>query len=344
MDNDMLALKPSDDIIYDPETKSTVLPRQSIYGQGKAVLNAMIMSKPGSPFLLRWMEKYKQFDPHEWDRTSCLVPAEMWDAGEPELTMLHDRAWVYPQLRSDDELKTDRPALSLMWVGKSWHDIGNNYGSHLWKWADGSRKIEVNPDIVRTIDTPIFCKMRKLFDNIDGDGYYSTPPERNLNCTSAWMKDLKTTNFKLFSDYQMRSDTEDAKWVDSSGNRLHGFAQIGTSINHNGTSINRKFTANSQAWLPVPSDWDARVGTARMTFQLDRNPTSEINQIGLFKIRVDYAGEIVISLLRSSTVDAPLLRFQWLGSFLAKDIYTHIDDAEWTSDRRQVLLSEVARS
>lgn len=59
MDNEMIALKSSDDIIYSPDTKSTVLPRQAIYGQGKAVLNAMIMSKPGSPFLLRWMEKYR---------------------------------------------------------------------------------------------------------------------------------------------------------------------------------------------------------------------------------------------------------------------------------------------
>ena len=134
--------------------------------------------------------------------------------------------------------------------------------------------------------------MRKVFDNVDGDGYHSTPIDRNPNCTSIWMKDLKIDNHNLFSDYQMRSDTEAAKWVDSSGNRLHGFAQTGTSINGTGESPAREFTANSQAWLPVPSDWDARVGTAGMTLLLDRKATSEITQIGLFKIRVDYAGEM----------------------------------------------------
>ena len=344
MDNDMIALKSSDDIIYSPDTKSTVLPRQAIYGQGKAVLNAMIMSKPGSPFLLRWMEKYKELDPSEWDRTSCLVPAEMWNAGEPELTLLHDRTWVYPQLRTNDELRTDRPALSLMWVGKSWHDIGNNYGSHLWRWADGSRKVEVNPEIVRTIDTPIFCKMRRLFDNVDGDGHYSVPVDRNPNCSFTSMVGLKSNKYSLFSDYQIRLDTANTKWVDSSGNRLHGFSQTGTYINRTEESIVREFTMNSQAWLPVPSDWDARVGTVRMQFQLDRKATSGTTPIGLFKIRVDYAGEIVVSLVKVPTANALLLHFEWLGTFLAKGKYAQIDNAEWISDGQYVSSPRISNS
>ena len=128
MDLDVMALKSSDDVIYAPKTKSVVMATQVINRPKKTVSNGMIMAKPGAPFLKRWMEKYKDFNPGgEWDHTSGEVPTEMFAAGEPDLTLLDDYSWHYPQLISWDEMKTDRPAHSLTWVGKSWHHIQENY-------------------------------------------------------------------------------------------------------------------------------------------------------------------------------------------------------------------------
>ena len=335
-DNDVLALKSSDEIIYSNKTRSTVMPRQHV--SANTVSNAMIMSKPHSPFLHRWMEKYKEFQPSEWDHTSCTVPVEMWDAGEPDLTLLEEHAWMYPMERfaGERESLTD-PMLATMWIGKSWYDIDRSYGVHIWKWGYSKlpRQINVTAELVREVDTPIFCRIRSLFDNLDNDGYNSIPAEQNPNCSTIWMEDVGAG--EPFSDYQFVSDTTDVKWVDSSGHRLHGYARQGTSISRNSSTgaITRSFTPDSHAWLPVPADWDSRVGTARMIFQLDSACWTGKQDIDLFKIRLDYAGELLISLKAvNSTVapSAPLLRFRWLGSYLVESQYSKIEDADWSSD------------
>jgi len=94
----------------------------------------------------------------------------------------------------------------------------------------------------------------------------------------------------------------------------------------------RNFTRSSYTWRPVPSDWDTRVGTARITFKLhpkvgkdheeEGRGRSGKKEIGLFKIRIGYIGEIIISLTcdnlqavnGSYTVN---LRFQRHTKFLA---------------------------
>lgn len=136
-----------------------------------------------------------------------------------------------------------------------------------------------------------------------------------------------------FSDYQIVEDTTGVKWVDSSGYRLHGYARQGTQIVRNSSTraIVREFRQDSHAWLPVPADWDARVGTARMIFQLDSNIWTGKKEIGLFKVRLDYAGELLISLKADKFLFAPSLRFQWLSTYLVESQYSKIEDAEWTS-------------
>lgn len=301
-----------------------------------AVSNAMIMAKPGSPFIWRWMLKYKDFQKEEWDHTSSQVPVEMWNDGEPDLTILDNHAWMYPMLADNRELRTD-PHLATMWLGKSWFDIDDSYGIHMWKFDAGHipRQVVVSPEVVRVIDTPLFCRMRRLFDDVDGDGFHSTSFNKNPNCTVTSVNDLKERRHRLFADYRMSSDDLDIKWVDSSGNNLHGFAPEGTllSRNHTSGSVFRKIDSRSHAWLPVPSDWDSRAGTIRMILRLVSDAWEGRSEIGLLKIRNDYAGEILISLIREDESDTPYLRFTWLTTYLTRNQFENIDDAEWMSDR-----------
>ena len=137
----------------------------------------------------------------------------------------------------------------------------------------------MTPHVARTVDTPIFCAMRKLFDNVGNDSYYAMEMMHNPNCTSVWMRDLVDRDDIPFSAYEMQQDTEDIKWVDSSGNHLHGWAPIGTTLQTlpETDKICRRFDAKSFANLPVPVDYDARVGTISMKFQLDPDVPSDLD-------------------------------------------------------------------
>ena len=298
------------------------------------VINAMIMSKPQSPFLHRWMKAYRNFNMSEWDEMTSWVPHRMFLAGEPDLTLLDDHAWMYPKRHSKADDKA-HPHLSQMWTGKSWHDIDYSYGVHFWKWLTYAKDlVHMTPNMVRHIDTPLFCRLRKLFDNVDGDGYLSKPWEENPNCTVSWVKDLDEKTHGLFADYRMDQDTMDMKWVDSSGHRNHGWAGQGTEIvrTDDGNEVaRRRFDKGDHAWFSVPADWDARVGTARMTFQLHPEVFKEgKEEIGLFKIRVDWTGEIVLS-LKAGEVGKPLLKFQWEAPSWGNASYKELQNAEWTS-------------
>ena len=299
------------------------------------VINAVIMSKPESPFIYRWMQAYRGFNVSEWDHMTSWVPHEMFLAGEPDLTLLDDHAWMYPKRhgKADD---IAHPHLSQMWTGKSWYKIDYNHGVHFWKWLTYAKDlVHMTPQMARNIDTPLFCRLRNLFDNVDGDGYYSVPWEKNPNCTISWVKDLNEKTHRLFADYRMDQDTMDMKWVDSSGHNNHGWAGHGTNIsrNENGNEVaRRRFDEGDHAWLSVPADWDARVGTARMTFQLNPNAfKAGDTEMGLFKIRVDWRGEIVLS-LEPVPDDKPLLRFQWIAPSCKDTFFEDLQKAEWTSE------------
>lgn len=305
MDHDLLALRLADDVIDDAKTRSAILPRVNEGSAGR-VVNAMIMAKVQSPFLQRWMRKYGTFDPGEWDISSGVVPKEMYHAGLPDFTLLDSSAWLYPEdhLRERSSWDVRQPYLTKMWTGKSWHDIDRSYGVHFWAFqVEGGSKqpfgVDLSPHMVRNIDTPLFCRMRKLFDNVDGDGYFSTP----------WGKISE-----LYCFVGAGFEGDDPQTIcELSFQGRHLGAQFNTSINATETTVvKRRIAPGSQTFLPVPADWDSRVSTVRMTFQPD-NPIwsdgwKEI-ETGLLKIRMNYPSEIVLS-LTSDALGLPQLKFE----------------------------------
>ena len=55
LDTDLVALKSLDEVIHNPTTRATVMAMQRL---GEALPNSFIMSKTGSPFLQKWIQRY----------------------------------------------------------------------------------------------------------------------------------------------------------------------------------------------------------------------------------------------------------------------------------------------
>lgn len=296
--------------------------------QGDGIPNGMIMSKPRSPFLKRWIEQYKEIkQKDDWDRLSTTLPHTMYTDMDPDLTALDGHSWFYP-LSSQ---KNGDTSLKILWFGKSWYDINKSYGTHFWHSTADFAKM-INPETIQNIDTPLFCKLRKLFDNLD-NGTFSVPEDENLNCTITRAADLKAENHRMFSDYKVSTDDLDSKWVDTSGFHNHGWAPRGTLLksNHASGFMYRNITAGSYAVLPVPADWDCRVWSVRMMVEVDTKHIAEGDGVGIFKIRMEDGGEILVRVRNDNPYPGITLKLEWSGNRLAKQQYQKLDNAIWVS-------------
>lgn len=86
LDSDLVALKSSDDVVYNNSTRSTVMALQH---KGDGIPNGLIMSKPRSPFIERWIQQYKQIKNRNlWDQLSTSRPHAMYTDMDPGLTVL----------------------------------------------------------------------------------------------------------------------------------------------------------------------------------------------------------------------------------------------------------------
>jgi len=288
------------------------------------------MSKPGSPFLKKWMQHYKDVKAKKnRDDLAKKTPYLMHNDRDPDLTVLDGYSWFYSL---SAEMEGDAP-LKTLWFGKSWHDVNRSYGTHFWHPTE-TFGAAIKPSTIQTIDTPLFCHTRKLFDNLDNDSYYAEPPETNPNCSITWTKDLKKEDHRIFSDYQITTDTIDTKLLDSSGFHNHGWAPNGLLLHQSSSPPGpvRGLSPKSYAVLPVPADWDARLWTARLTFELDNSTLASGNGIGLFKIRIETGGEILVRVRNDNPYPGITVKVEWHGNRLAKEEYQSIDDQRWIFD------------
>ena len=291
--------------------------------------NGMIMSKPRSPFIKRWIEQYKAVKQKgDWDRLSTTIPHRMYNDQDPDLTALDEHSWSYP-LSSHQGVDS---SLKVLWFGKSWYDIDQSYGTHLWHPTSDFKKT-ITPQIIRTIDTPLFCKIRKIFDNLDNDGIVLISQDKNANCSITRTENLKEQNHRLFSDYRMSTDDVDNKWVDSSGFNNHAWAPKGTLLKSDPASglVYRNITAGSYAVLPVPVDWDSRVWSVRMTLKIDSRNIAEGDGVGIFKIRMEDEGELLVRIRNDNPYPGITVKVEWLGNKLAKAPYQKLDNFVWVS-------------
>jgi hypothetical protein len=269
--------------------------------------NALIMSKAGSPFLQRWMEQYVDFSDRQWNHKSVVTPYQLYMKGDPDITVLDSHTWFYPMYTGDDE------GFFRLWFGKSFWQIDRNYGVHLWRWPHSPIPELMSPEIVREIDTPFFCAIRKLFDNVANDGYVSLSADQDPNCRPIWMAQINHTQPALISQYDFMQDKTTTKWLDSSGHRLHGWAPRGTELHpvSNSTSeIGRNFAPGSFAVLPVPVDYDARTGSVDIAVKVAESDWRGLEML-LFKTRIDQSDELLLFLVPDPWAKSHRLKVRW---------------------------------
>ena len=320
LENDLIALKSSDEILNASNTRATVM-AERINPPG--VPNWLIMSEPRSPFMQRWMEEYLQNE--DWGSLATQAPLRLYREHDPDLTVLGGHTWFYP-LASDLDGDT---TLKTLWLGKTWYDIDLSYGTHVWHWSANIRE-SITPEVVRNIDTPLFCRLRKLFDDLDGDGYRAADVEKDSGCKIMTIPDLDLENHRLFADYRIHGDKLDMKLVDSSGFSLHAWAPNGTAIQRERRNTYRKISQSSYFVMPVPTGWDARVWTVRVKLQMDRHSLSRAKTVGLFKIRTEKNDEILVQIRAGKGRAGLLLDVRWNSGSAAKaDTYHKNEEANW---------------
>lgn len=286
MDYNIVALKSSDPIIFNATTKSAVMAEQDSWSFG----NAWFMARAASPFLKAWMQEYKGFNDSKWGDLSLGAPHRLYRAGGQDLTKLDYHTWYYPPCCADSSTQK-------LWFGQSFSDIDDSFGVHQWggRWRSTAM---LTPESVRTIDTPFFCRIRHLFNDI-GDDYVAEDWRKNPNCSFTTLDTLPTNPDGLMGSYHFRHDTA-IKILDDSGHRLHGWApyRSGLPVSTDVDSF-REFRKDEFAVLPVPIDYDARRGTIRTELLLQNGHTDEVDTaITLAMFRLDDDTKLYWSFVR----------------------------------------------
>lgn len=104
------------------------------------VCNAIILSKPFSPFVSRWLSSYKSFDKTRWADHSASVPWLLAQKFPNEVTILGPRAFFYPLWHEDDLWKVHR---SLDWN----FDQSGQLAYHAWSSLSYKSELsKLNPE------------------------------------------------------------------------------------------------------------------------------------------------------------------------------------------------------
>jgi len=87
--------------------------------------NAVILAKPGSSFLKRWLGEYRTFSSKEWNTHSVQLPKLLADRYPDEIHVVDHTNFFWPTYR-EDQLKS-------FFLGSGSHYCDHSYCVHLWE-------------------------------------------------------------------------------------------------------------------------------------------------------------------------------------------------------------------
>ncbi|KAM0787013.1 hypothetical protein ACM66B_006281 [Microbotryomycetes sp. NB124-2] len=116
--------------------------------------NAVILSRPFSPFISRWMETYRTFSKDKWAKHSVTTPWDLAQAYPSEVSVLNKFAFFWP-IWHDDHLRLVHRSLSYPFHSKPSHLAPTSHSQftyHLWESVAYDRYLSpYDPDRVHNI-------------------------------------------------------------------------------------------------------------------------------------------------------------------------------------------------
>jgi hypothetical protein len=167
LDADVLVQRSFDDLL----THSAVLGQEGVNAEW-GLANAVILAKPQSAFLCRWLEEYRSFRStgrdEFWDEHSVQLPSKLARSYPEEVTLLPYTAFFWPLWTKEH----------IEWIFASCRPIPleQTFCNHLWEAGAWEYLEDLTPRRVRSVDTNFHRWARPFITDLRNS--YGAPPLR----------------------------------------------------------------------------------------------------------------------------------------------------------------------
>ena len=167
-DSDVYALQSFDTILQG--ARDAVLGHEG--GNRYGLCNAIIVAKPKSRFVARWLEEYESFSEQDWNYHSVVLPKKLANQYPDDLCALSPTAFFWP-LWTESHVEYMHEELTMEEAGRVEAEVENNggglYGNqlayHAWSHNSFERFVErLTPEIIREENTRFNILMRRFLN------------------------------------------------------------------------------------------------------------------------------------------------------------------------------------
>ena len=166
LDSDVYALRPFDDVLSG--ARDAVLAHEG--GNRYGLCNAIVLAKPGSRFIARWLAEYDGFAEQDWNYHSVVLPRKLADRHPDELCALSPTAFFWPLWTPGHvdymhrRLSASEAAEVEATVQKHGGGLyANQLAYHAWSHNSFDKYVEkLTPEAILTLDTRFNILLRKF--------------------------------------------------------------------------------------------------------------------------------------------------------------------------------------
>lgn len=167
LDSDAIVLRPLDKLLSG--RRDVILGHEGGHRRGMA--NAVILAKPGAPFVERWYQAYNNFEPKHWNYHSVVLPARLADKHPDEICQLPPAAFFWP-LWTQHHLEWMHTRLSQKESAAVAADMERTNGSlfdeqliyHAWNHVAQKWLGDLTPERIWNEDTRFNMLVRRFVD------------------------------------------------------------------------------------------------------------------------------------------------------------------------------------
>ncbi|CAO3611027.1 unnamed protein product [Cunninghamella blakesleeana] len=237
LDLDVISLRSLDNLL----DNDFVMGHEGI-GGAIGLCNAVILSKPGSKFLQRWIQTYRTFNQSDWNYHSVVLPGKLATHFKDEIHIMNYTSFFWPLW--------DGNGLRTLFLEKSYQFDQGNYLTHIWESAANPHLMkELSTDVIKHVDNSLYCQLRFFLKSDDEE-----PIQPCKYMEHSERKDKLIGHWPLKNHLDIKINPTPA--IDDSGNDMHGILRNGyyfsieENRNNDGAYVNGK---DSYIFLSMPS-------------------------------------------------------------------------------------------